>query len=244
MNREKTKELASRLDRDAVVLDVGGGASPFPRADYVLDAIPLGKAGWHGDMVEGIPIRYTAQTWIQRDVCDRAPWPFPDKFFDFSICSHLLEDVRDPIWVCSELQRVSHAGYIEVPSRIIEQTLGVEHPRYAGFCHHRWLVSARGEVVEFRFKPHLLHTFRDAIVAEVGVWRQINPEYSVTMFEWQNRFEYYEVIEPGESQVAEELRAYALRARTLPDLIVNTDGPFMRKLRRQAYFSRLNFGFR
>ena len=47
-------------------------------------------------------------------------WPFPDKTFDFVVCSHLLEDVRDPITVCRELCRVGKAGYIETPSRIRE----------------------------------------------------------------------------------------------------------------------------
>ena len=71
-------------------------------------------------------------TWIQRDICDREPYPFDDDELDFVICSHTLEDVRDPIWVCSEMARIAKAGYIEVPSRLEEQSYGFQGPGRAG----------------------------------------------------------------------------------------------------------------
>ena len=51
-----------------------------------------------------------------------------DGFFDFAICSHTLEDVCDPVWVCEELARVAKAGYIEVPSRLEEQAWSFQGP--------------------------------------------------------------------------------------------------------------------
>ena len=60
------------------------------------------------------------------------------------ICSHTLEDLRDPLWVCAELVRVAKAGYVEVPSRAAEQSRGWEHPRIAGLSHHRWLIEIDG----------------------------------------------------------------------------------------------------
>ena len=59
------------------------------------------------------------------------------------ICSHTLEDVRDPIWVCSEIQRVAKAGYIEVPSRLEEQSYGFQGP-WVGWGHHHWLIEVHG----------------------------------------------------------------------------------------------------
>ena len=106
------------LSDEALVLDVGGWAVPFPRADWILDLGAYetrGRWGYEGDRADE---RFTAETWVRRDICDRAPWPFADGQFDFAICSHTLEDVRDPLWVCSELARVAAAGYIEVPSRL------------------------------------------------------------------------------------------------------------------------------
>ena len=74
---------------------------------------------------------FTAATWIRQDICG-GRWPFDDHFFDFAICSHTLEDVRDPLHVCAELMRVAKAGYIEVPSRVKETCLGHERWNQAG----------------------------------------------------------------------------------------------------------------
>ena len=43
--------------------------------------------------------RFTADTWVVQDIC--TPWPFADGQFDFAVCSHTLEDVRDPVFVCN-----------------------------------------------------------------------------------------------------------------------------------------------
>ena len=81
-----------------------------------------------------------------------------DKQFDFVICSHTLEDIRDPLWVCSELIRVGKAGYIEVPSRVFESTLGVERAHTAGLSHHRWLIDIAGDEIRFLQKYHFIHS--------------------------------------------------------------------------------------
>lgn len=138
------------------MLDVGGGARPFARADYVLDLATYaerGQLGWNGDRGDE---RFDASTWVQRDMCDRERWPFADKEFDFAVCSHTLEDVRDPIWVCHELQRVARAGYIEVPAVAEELTYGIQGP-WVGWGHHRWLVCVKPERIEFLFKHHVVN---------------------------------------------------------------------------------------
>src|SRR4051812_6253580 len=138
MDRENALRLIQTLQPTAKVVDVGGGAVPFPRADYVIDALTYDEQGATAGVDLPGGVRYSRDTWITVDLCEHRPWPFPDKFFDYAVCSHVLEDIRDPIWVCSELCRVAKAGYIEVPSRIVEQTRGIEHPLYAGYYHHRW----------------------------------------------------------------------------------------------------------
>ena len=100
---------------------------------------------------------FTPDTWVQRDICHHEPWPFPDKHFDFAVCSQTLEDLRDPLWVCSELVRVAKAGYLEVPSRLFESTMAVERPHQAGLSHHRWLIEVSGSHVRFMQIYHMVH---------------------------------------------------------------------------------------
>ncbi len=149
--------VLARIPDDALVLDVGGWASPLARADWVLDLQPYATRGDYGYLGDPAAERFTAETWVQRDICDREPWPFEDGRFDFAICSHTLEDVRDPVFVCQELSRVAKAGYVEVPSRLMEQAFGIQGP-WVGYGHHHWLVERVGDAdLEFVFKSHVLN---------------------------------------------------------------------------------------
>jgi hypothetical protein len=133
----------------------------------------------------------------------------------------LLEDVRDPIWVCAELQRVAKAGYIEVPSRILEKCLGVENPTYAGYVHHRWLVDISGNRIAFFMKPHDLHSLKAAIVARIGATQQLNPRYEIASLEWSGSFDYGETMLFAESEIERNLVEFAARSRRLSELLVS-----------------------
>src|SRR3954469_25476314 len=93
-----TTRLLDLLADDAVVLDVGGWAKPFARADWVIDLMPYETRGLYGSGDQDDE-RFSAATWVQHDVCARSSWPFADDQFDFAVCSHTLEDVRDPVGV-------------------------------------------------------------------------------------------------------------------------------------------------
>jgi hypothetical protein len=138
---------------DAVVLDVGGWAKPLPRADWVIDLLPYETRGLYGQ-ASGEE-RFTAATWVQHDICDRDPWPFSDGQFDYAVCAHTLEDVRDPIGVCRELSRVAKAGYVEVPAPVEELTWGIQG-EWVGWTHHHWITELIDDELVFTAKPHLL----------------------------------------------------------------------------------------
>jgi hypothetical protein len=248
MNLENAQKLLSQIPDGAKVVDVGGAAAPFPRADYVIDALPFESAGngSHGNINKQLdmPPRYHRDRWVQLDLCERRPWPFPDKTFDFAICSHLLEDVRDPIWICSELQRVAKAGYIEVPSRVEEQSKGVENPRHAGYYHHRWLITREGDSLQFRHKPHMLHSIDEAIVTRLPVGWRINPKHATVSFQWNDAFRANEVLEFNEGAVINELCAFATQAKLLPELKVRVPMPLMKRLKRHVFYHRLSRGRR
>jgi Methyltransferase domain len=186
MLERSAAQINERLSGDALVLDVGGGARPLPRADWVLDALAYdarGQLGWDGDRGEE---RFGPQSWVRRDICEREPWPFAGRQFDFAICSHTLEDVRDPVWVCSELQRVARAGYVEVPAVREELTYGIQGP-WVGWGHHRWLVLVAERGIEFVFKHHVVN--REGSHLPAGAMDRRSPEERVQTLWWEGAFE-------------------------------------------------------
>lgn len=155
MLRESLERILREVPDDGLVLDIGGWAKPLPRADWVVDLAPYETRGLYGRESDD-PERFSADTWVQRDICDREPLPFADDQFDFVVCSHTLEDVRDPVWVCAEIARIGKRGYIETPSRLEEQTYGIKGP-WAGWSHHHWFVEVVDGGLEFIFKHHVIH---------------------------------------------------------------------------------------
>ena len=186
---DSAARIEAELPSDAVVLDIGAWGSTFPRADWVLDRNPYETRGLYGEKSE-TPERFTANTWVVWDICDRRPFPFEDKQFDFVICSHTLEDIRDPIWVCSEINRIGKAGYIEVPSRLEEQSYGVQGP-WVGWGHHHWLIDIEpGHRIEFTFKHHIINRAGSHFPA--GFHERLAPEEKVQTLWWTSSFEYAE----------------------------------------------------
>lgn len=146
-------EFLARLPDTAVVCEVGGGGSRQPRADWVIDILPFDSASIRRHD------RVSRDRWIQHDICAPGQWPVPDDAFDFTICSHVLEDVRDPLHVIRELARVSPAGYVETPGRAYESARS-RYGKVPGSLHHRWLVEQEGDgTLVFIFKHGLLTEF-------------------------------------------------------------------------------------
>ena len=149
-------EVLSFVQDGMNIVDIGGASKPFNKANYIIDIQPyesyIGKkpgisaTGWFD---EDVSIK--KENWVVQDICSRQPFPFSDNFFDFSVCTQTLEDIRDPIWVVSEISRISKAGYIEVPSIQYERS-NIESPFWAGACHHRWLISIENDSLKFLYK--------------------------------------------------------------------------------------------
>ena len=201
--------ILEQLPEEAEVLDVGSWGRPFTRADWVIDLMPYETRGLYGRDGPG-PERFSARTWIQRDICDREPWPFADDRFDFVICSHTLEDVRDPIWVCSELVRVAKAGYVEVPSRLDEQAYGIQGP-WVGWGHHHWLIEVGEDRIDFVFKHHVIHGQRAAQLSPEA-HRRLSKEQLVQTLWWTGSFDYAERVLMTGEEVDSYLADYVARS--------------------------------
>ena len=194
------------------VLDVGGWHRPLHAATHVLDLQPYGTRNTREALDPEQPPRYDAS---------KTPWPFPDKFFAFSFCSHLLEDVRDPLAVCAELCRVSRAGYIETPSRAREifskarffglKSLLGRMPE-VGFYHHRWFVEIEGDHVRFRAKDQRLLMSRSRFITRHDLGRKMTERESGTFLFWCDRFTCEERFDVDEAELE------SFRRRTLDAL--------------------------
>jgi len=197
--------VLGQIGDDDRVLDVGGWYRPLCRADVVVDLLPYatrGKGGWLGPGPEW----FDASTWVTQDVCSAA-LPFPDKHFDYVVCSQTLEDLRDPIFLCSELLRVARRGYIEVPSRAAESVRGLEGRNYAGHYHHRWLVEVLDGELVFRFKTHAIHEDRRYHLPR-GYGRTMSDADRIEYLFWQGTFKYREAVQISHIQTRRELAAF------------------------------------
>ena len=113
LNRIKwaLRKLFLPVKRKDLVLDIGSGGHPYPRADILVDRI---SGAEHRNNYSLITDRITI-------LSDARKLPFKDKSIDFSIASHILEHISNPEVFLKELIRVSKRGYIEVPSALFER---------------------------------------------------------------------------------------------------------------------------
>jgi len=218
-NLQKTCELARRSAR---VLDVGGWYRPFHLATHVMDLMPYGTRRSADAIDPDDTERFSEATWVIHDACV-APWPFPDKYFDFVFCSHLLEDVRDPLVVCREMSRVARAGYVETPSRLREIYCKSRSARLRawlgrsveiGFYHHRWFVEsdwrreAEGATMAFTAKTSAIHLDPAMYLTRGEVGRKLTEAESGLGLYWQGTL----LAEERFVDLRDDYRAYKAQA--------------------------------
>jgi SAM-dependent methyltransferase len=136
--------ITPRLDipRDALVLEIGSGHRPHPRADVLTDKY-LNDVERGGRLVTDRPFLQV----------DAEQLPFKPRVFDYIICRHVLEHLEDPENFFQEISRVGRSGYIEAPSIVWEHL----HPTRT---YHRWYVMKIDNTLVLKRKPpRATHTF-------------------------------------------------------------------------------------
>lgn len=124
---------------DDVVLEVGSGQNPSPRANVLCDRHVVDETE------RNLQPLVLDRPFVVGDVYSL---PFRDGAFDYVVCSHLLEHVDDPAAAIRELERVAPRGYVETPSRANEKVLS--HP------FHRWTVTDEDGALVFREKERAI----------------------------------------------------------------------------------------
>lgn len=93
------------------VLDIGPGAHPHPRADVLLEMAFDDPAEYANQFGHDQPLATSKKVVFY----DGITFPFPDKSFDYVVCTHVLEHVPNIEHFLSEVFRVGKRGYFEYP---------------------------------------------------------------------------------------------------------------------------------
>lgn len=143
--RWSLRHLHCPVSKNALVLEVGSGGNPYPRANVLLDAMEETIERNEKNLITDRP--------LVLGLCESLP--FKDKQFDFIIASHVLEHTDNPEKFLSELMRVGKGGYIETPEGWFE--------KMCPFTYHRLEVSNLNGKLLIRKKlggnPRRLHCY-------------------------------------------------------------------------------------
>lgn len=102
--------------------------------------------GWSAPIVDTIVDINSGPKVISVDICNHESWEKVLTLveqrgkFEFSICTHTLEDVYDPFITLDMLPRIAKRGIITAPS-IRTELSNVESSFWLGYIHHRWVFS-------------------------------------------------------------------------------------------------------
>lgn len=197
----KMRRFRLPVPRHALVLEVGSGGNPYPRANVLVDAYEeSGERHWE-------PLVADRPTIIA--LGERLP--FKDKAFDFVVAAHVLEHTPDPEQFLQELQRVATAGYIETPDAFME--------RINPYRDHRLEVTTRDGCLLIRKKTKWVVDEEIVDLYEPRAKRWIashliprHPASFHVQFSWEHKIN-YRIINPGAdaswSSTAPRVRAAA-----------------------------------
>ncbi len=181
--RWSLRKLLLPIGATDLVLDVGSGSAPHPRADVLLERYPNASEHRHG-----------AAAVVNRPMvfADACRMPFKDKAFDYVIAFHVLEHVPTPAVFLTELMRVARAGYIETPNVMFERFAPYE-------VHCLEVMDVGGRLLLNKKRAPVSDPFM-AKVSESAHWNAFfysHPQYFHVCYHWRDHIE-FEVTNPDE----------------------------------------------
>lgn len=180
--RWSLRRLYCPVNKTALVLEVGAGGNPYPRANVLLDAMETTLERNEQQLISDRPLIL--------GICEEMP--FKDKSFDYIIASHVLEHTDEPEKFLAELMRVGKAGYIETPEGWFE--------KMCPFTYHRLEVSNIGGKLLIKKKPNwkpdeisLLYERKLSHNKAFSRFMRVNPDLNHMRYYWIDKIE-YEII--------------------------------------------------
>lgn len=218
---ETFRALSEATAAGATILEVGGGIAPWCGSTHIVDALPFSAARleetrW-GDVVDR---KWTEGDYTRQDICV-GPLPFADGSFDVGFAGGILEDLRDPISIVREIQRVCRRVVVETPSRLCEQTKGFEHQRWCGLWHHRWMAYERNGELMFQRKTSLGNL--PGCHHRLWPWQRIDPAEMVFTYAADSPFAVSEHVLWTDAEERADLSAF-VRQTSLPRRSFETNG--------------------
>ena len=163
--------------KDWKILDIGCGYSANNYATTICD-------------VQDLSNFYKNKNFV---ILKNNDLPFKDNQFDFVICSHVMEHVKDLKYFIKEIERVSKRGYIELPTKLEDNLVfenKKEHLWQMDFddVNHKLLISKKIQFLE----PVLT-------VSTIQKMRKYFKSSLVLELLWENKIE-YEFIEENQDR--------------------------------------------
>ena len=169
LKRSSIKNINKIIDKNSAwkILDIGCGYRAHPRANIVAD-------------VQDLSDYYKKREFIK---IDNKELPFKDKEFDFVIASHVIEHVEDFEFFIKELERISHQGYIELPSRLGDNLVFENKTDHIWWflyddINNKIIASKRNQIIEpfinVSTAKLLEKIFRESLVIELNLEKKID----------------------------------------------------------------------
>ena len=148
-------------------IDIGASSMywSYPECKYVADSTQITAEG---------------TSFFKINLEDKSTWLELLKFveengkFDFSICSHTLEDIFNPLDVISFLEKISHSGFVAIPSKYDEFSFLYENT-YRGNAHHKQFFDfVNDELIIFPKYPFIERDVRSDKILEKMNGRELS----------------------------------------------------------------------
>lgn len=137
--RREARRHVARPPYSGLVVEVGGGQAPHPRADVVVEKYVADDF----ERERGARLSFAKPLVVG----DGHALPLASGSAAYAIAAHVLEHATDPVTFAAELARVARAGFVQVPSREAELAYG--------WPFHPWLIDRDGDKLLFRARGGL-----------------------------------------------------------------------------------------